>query len=307
MSDVREYYDRNTRSFLRFGKGQTRAIHRAIKTPGVRTTEEAYHVVEELILRELRRVVAHEGDLATDTRGGVAPRDGDKRPLVADLGCGVGASIDYLSHRVAARFVGITLSEVQAAIAERAIGPVHRVVAGDFTEEAPYEELLNGRLLAAAYLIESWNHASDPSSLLARITEHTQPGSILAICDDIPREHLFTPGAVTARDQRLVAEFRRGWHVKTFLPATAIAELASGFGFDLLRCEDLSGSVVLDRPRDRIVRLLAGVARRADRDPNDGSGAFRGAMWDNIRGGDALQQLEKRGLMSYQLCLFRRV
>lgn len=301
MNDVGNYYDKNTRSFLRFGKGQTRAIHRALRAPGVSTIDEAYHVVEELILQQLHRSIDASVRVETAANGELG-----QIPIVADLGCGVGASIAYLSQRLTAQFVGITLSEVQASIASATLKPVHRVVAGDFAEEPPYIGLLGDRHLSAAYLIESWNHAPDPSRLLTRIAAAMAPGGILAICDDIPREHLFASGAVTARDQRLVSEFRRGWHVKTFLPVSSITELARIHGFEPTHCEDLSGYVVLDRPRDRLVHIAAGLARSLDRQPAADRGPLRSAWWDNIRGGDALQQLEKRGLMSYQLCFFRR-
>ena len=109
MSDVREYYNGNTRAFLRFGKGRTRAIHRAIHAPGVRSLEEAYHVVDERILAMLAPVVAEH-----------AARTG-LQATIADLGCGVGASIAYLSKRIDARFVGITVSEVQASIATQTL------------------------------------------------------------------------------------------------------------------------------------------------------------------------------------------
>lgn len=300
MSDVGAYYDSNTRAFLRFGKGRTRAIHRALRAPGVRSIHEAYHVVEEMILTELETII---GD------GGVSAERSTRRPpIVADLGCGVGASIDYLSERLtaegsrSARFIGITLSEVQASLAAK----THPVVAGDFTEDEPYRELLRGEKLAAAYLVESWNHALDASRLLDRIAEHMRPGGLLAICDDIPRDTIFDERTLSTREKRLVAEFRRGWHVQTFLPVSEIAGLAREHGFEYLRCDDMSSWVVLDRPRDRLVRLAAGIARSLDRD-HRAKKRFRSPWWDNIRGGDALQQLEKLGLMSYQLCFFRRV
>lgn len=299
MSDVGTYYDSNTRSFLRFGKGRTRAIHRALRAPGVRTIHEAYHVVEEIILREIRPLLDGSED----------------PPIVADLGCGVGASIEYLTGRLAAeglrspRFVGITLSEVQASLAGESLAAgspdgAHRVIAGDFTDDAPYRELLGDALLHAAYLIESWNHAPDAAGLLDRIAAHMRPGGLLAICDDIPRDEVFRSDLISQRENRLLGEFRRGWHVKTFLPVSGIIELAGDHGFSHLRCDDLSDWVVLDRPRDRLVRVAAHIARIIDRGPRDGP--FRTPWWDNLRGGDALQQLEKRRRMSYQICFFVR-
>ena len=61
---------------------------------------------------------------------------------------------------------------------------------------------------------------------------------------------------------------------------------------------DLSAYVVVDRPRDYLLRLAAGPAAVL---------GLNSTRWQNIRGGNALQYLEKAGLMEYRLLTLRRV
>ncbi|MBV1862051.1 MAG: hypothetical protein KUG77_26760, partial [Nannocystaceae bacterium] len=52
--DVEEYYEANTKRFLRFGQGGTvGAIHRAVWGPGVQTRTEAFHHVHERLLQRV--------------------------------------------------------------------------------------------------------------------------------------------------------------------------------------------------------------------------------------------------------------
>ncbi len=297
MSEIRTYYDHNTRSFLRFGKGRTRAIHRALCTPEVTNLEEAYHAAENRILAEIERAI---------DRFGAKPRPGvnSQAPIIADLGCGVGASIAYLASRLNATIVGVTISPVQAELARDSLGPAHSIATGDFASPGTYEALLGDQNLTCAYMIESWNHAVDPQRLLETIAGIVPPGGLLAICDDFPRNRVAENVDLSKRDRGLIADFRRGWHVETFLTVDAIEELAREHGFMLERSEDLSSAVLLDRPRDRLIRVIAELARAIEK--IRGRKMFCSPWWDNIRGGDALQQLEKRGLMSYKICYLRR-
>ena len=49
-ADIRRYYDRHTRSFVRFGQGgRDGAIHRAVWGPGVTTRSAAFHYVDDRI------------------------------------------------------------------------------------------------------------------------------------------------------------------------------------------------------------------------------------------------------------------
>jgi len=320
---VSRYYDRNTRFFLRFGRGSgsTGAIHRALRAPGVRTQIEALHYVHTLIADLFVRYgTASPNDGlhgSPGVRGGGAELAGDPPealPRIADLGCGIGASMEYLARRLAARFVGVTISPVQAEIARAAIAAANErpgvprdrigVVVGDFTTA---ESLFGPGNLAGAYMIESFVHGPSAGQTLGAIATCLPPGGILVICDDIPSEELIAmpecpeERSITAsRHHRIgtwVKEFRRGWHVDTFEPESRLTAVAAEHALHLVESIDLSPYVVVDRPRDRLIRLIAGPARRL---------GARSPWWENIRGGNALQQLEKAGLMEYRLLVFRK-
>ena len=50
VADIRDYYDRHTPSFIRFGQGgRAGAIHRAVWGPGVDTRLGALHYVDDRI------------------------------------------------------------------------------------------------------------------------------------------------------------------------------------------------------------------------------------------------------------------
>ena len=314
--DVRNYYDRNTRSFLRFGRGNgaTGAIHRELWAPGVGSHIEALHYIH-------RRIAA-----AFVEAGVASPRpesrdDGNGRRTrvhLADLGCGVGAGTAWISRHLEARVSGVTLSAVQAhmgseAIARRGEARRRRIIQGDFTSSSTFGTLADWGTLDGAWMIESFNHADDAEALFRHLNGHMKSGGILAVCDDLPAPSLFerlasstsveryrrfAPEGTSRRHRRWIEEFRRGWHVHTFLSSKALETLAREHGFERYAIHDLSAYVALDRPRDLLVRLAAGPAAVL---------RLRGGVWDNIRGGNALQQLAKRGLMRYELCLFRRV
>jgi hypothetical protein len=242
----------------------------------------------------------------------------------------------WISRYVPGRYAGVTISPVQAEIAARRRTPdggtPFPVVVGSFDDPdalrratdaaavaAPTDTARAAPQLDAAYMIESFVHGRDAAATLAAIAEVMNPGGTLLVCDDLPTEELLEitrgsddanaqpkvtaeatgvrPAATVARIRRSAAEFRAGWHINTFVSASRLAEIAGNHGFLLERDVDLSAYVVVDRPRDHLLRMVAGPA------------AFLGlnsARWQNVRGGNALQYLEKAGLMEYRLLTFRR-
>ena len=100
---VRQYYDRNTLSFLETGQGGA-SIRRAVWAPGVTERSEAFRTIDRRILEAI-------------TPGA----------RVVDLGCGVGSSLLWLIERAQFDGLGVTLSGVQARhfseeIARRGLG-----------------------------------------------------------------------------------------------------------------------------------------------------------------------------------------
>ena len=286
---VDDYYDDNTQGFLRFG-GATRrtgTLHRSLALPGAaggaRSGVEAVHAVHRLLVESL---TAH-GLLES----------GEQMPLVADLGCGVGATMRWLETHAAVSTVGITVSDVQAKLARQRVGA--RVVAGSFECREDLARMAAGRSVDAAYLIEAFVHAGDADALFGAIATVCRPGSLLVIIDDFPTPRLLAGRADTAAarlNRRLARDFRHGWHIGSFYSAGGVAELAARHGWILVETTDLSPFVVTTRPRDYAARLGSWPARLLGMD---------GSFYRNIIGGSALQRLIRRRLIRYQRVVFR--
>ena len=165
QSLVQRYYDRHTAAFLRYGQGGgAGAIHRAVWGPGVENRAAAFHYVENCIADQLRAI-----------------RSAAAEPTVVDLGCGVGGSLCHLAARLPIRGVGVTLSPVQARLADeriRAAGLQDRIrcLEGDYADpglDLPAADL--------AYAIESFAHGPDPIAFFAQCARIVRPGGLLCI------------------------------------------------------------------------------------------------------------------------------
>lgn len=302
--DVAEYYNSNTLSFLRFGRGsgKTGAIHRALWGPGVTSQTAAMDFVHERIIAAVRDVGPHarlQGPSPAALRAAPQAAPHSEPLRLADLGCGVGASMERISRALDAEVSGVTVSSVQQGLAEarcRNTPRPCRVVTGDFADPEVLATLTEAGPLDGIWMIEAYNHAQDGEALLSGIASVLRPGGILAICDDFPDERLVN-GPLTPRETRRQQEFVRRWHVHTFWSPGMLIECARRHGLELVKNEDYSDYVTVDRPRDILIRAIAGPARLLN---------LNGAAWDNMRGGNALQQLSKSRLIRYGMYLFRR-
>lgn len=279
--DVREYYESNTRAFLRphRGSSSTGAIHRALWPPEVKTRIEAMHHIHHLVVAEFLKTLPQVTS-------------------IADLGCGVGASIAFLSELIQAHWTGITLSETQAALARERVPPDTTIIAGDMSDPAILDRAVhpegNWLPLDGAYMIESFAHLQETDRFLEALSVRMQPGALLLVCDDFLDHH-----PKGRRDRELVEEFREGWHVPSLMSADELATRARRHQLVIQddRCRDLSPLIRTTGVTATTVGITAAVGRRLN---------ARSPWWDNIRGGDALRRLGARGIIRYQLLVFRR-
>jgi SAM-dependent methyltransferase len=275
IADVRHYYDRHTRAFIRFGQGgREGAIHRAVWGPGVETRQQAFHYVDDRIA-DLARGLSSAGAM----------------PHLVDLGCGVGSSLCYLAERLPVRGTGITVSPLQARLAAQRIGDAglaNRVtcIEGDYCRIPPGVERAD---LACA--IESFVHAPAPRPALTAWARLVRPGGLLVICDDFRR-----PAAGDAA-ARSIDRFRRGWRINTLLSRDELRACAQAAGFEHESSVDLSAALELRRTRDRVIARLCAAAAWLTR----GAGSF-----DYLLGGSALQECLANGWIGYDFTVFRR-
>lgn len=274
-AEIRAYYDRHTRAFLRYGQGGgAGVIHRAVWGPGVTTRTQAFHYVDDLI----------KDQIAGQTTALI--------PHVVDLGCGVGATLCYLAGQLPTiRGTGVTLSPLQARIAGeriRAAGLADRLtcIEGDYTDlpaGIPPADL--------AYAIESFVHGPSPDRFFAEAARLVRPGGRLVIVDDVRRADAGPEAA------RVIDRFRQGWRVNTLLDPQELHAAAARAGFALESTIDLTPMLELRRTRDRAIGMLAAVLGFL----RPGRGRF-----GNLTGGHALQQCLARGWIGYDFTVFRR-
>ena len=277
-AQVRDYYDRHTREFVSLGEGgHLGAIHRAVWGPGTVSREDAFRYVED-------QIGLHLSSLAV--------RGGSPAPHVLDLGCGVGSSLCALAERHDIRGTGITLSPVQARLAERRINEAGlsdrlRCIEADYTEIPDDCETAD-----LAYAIESFVHGPEPERFFAQCARSIRPNGLLVICDDF-RRPVNDPIA-----ERTVRQFRRGWHINSLLQPSELRQLATTAGFEHRSTIDLTSYLELGRPRDKAIALLVGLV---------GWIPAISERLDHLVGGSALQTCLARRSVGYELAVFRRL
>lgn len=275
-AQIRRYYDRQTSAFVAFGQGGSGgAIHRAVWGPGTTNRPQAFRYVEDRIAELIGRLPPTS-----------------EAPHVVDLGCGVGGSLCYLAGRLPIRATGITLSPVQARLAEQRIREAGlsdrvRCIEGDYcdlpSEIGPAD---------LAYAIESFVHGPAPARFFTQCNQLVRPGGLLLICDDFRRST--TGPAATPTIER----FCRGWHVNALLQPGELHSLARAAGFEHDSTLDLSPYLEINRTRDRVINALLALLGwlPLDRTP-----------LCHLVGGSALQTCLARGWIGYEFALFRRL
>ncbi|MGY6411221.1 MAG: SAM-dependent methyltransferase [Alkalilacustris sp.] len=272
---LRRYYEASTARFLAVGgSGRSLAIHRGVWDADVRDAEAAADRVNARIVACLRAL------------------DRPDPERVRDLGCGVGGSLLHFARAwPTATLEGITLSPRQAAMArgfaaERGLADRIRIHCGDFLAEG-------GAPVDLAVAVESHVHAPSAAAFLRAARANLTAGGTLVVVDDM----LARPeDALTGAEARVLATFRRGWHLGHVPDADGLDTTAVAAGFRPLGGEDLTDFLRLDRWRDRALHVAAPLA--------DAAGLGRFPLFSNMIGGNALTLAYLRGMMRYRLMVF---
>ena len=270
---VTDYYDNNTRRFIRFGVGKGEyAIHRQAWGTGVSTEAEALHFAEDLIIRRMA---------------------GSGIKSVLDMGCGVGGTIRYMRDRYPAHYRGITISPVQARMAEQILGN-DAVMMGDMTDGDSLPSLFSACPHPAAIVcIEAFLHLKAGARWFHELARHTAPGDLLFIQDNF----LSNSGQRGRRDSRFIDDFTTGWKASSLLTTEEVIDAAEAAGFAILGDVNLT-PMLKSRPMQRLsIALLVALLKPL---------RIRAGWWDNFSGGNALQRCIRRGLTSYRQLVFVR-
>jgi len=283
VARVADYYDANTRRFLRFGEGSGHgAIHRCVWTPDATSTDEAADTVNRLIIERLR---------------GHVP-EGDGAGRVLDLGCGVGATMIRLARAMDVRVAGVTISRVQAEVGAR------RFAADGLSERchilcADFAALPAEPRYHAIVAIESVVHSPSLADLIPSLAARLSPGGRLILCDDWMTEK---DRGAPARE-RCLAQFRAGWRIGSLHTVAEVDAMGGRAGLRLVEDLDLTSYLRLGRPRDRVIDLVVHTTRRL---PWIAGRMVEKPFWANMIGGSALQAGLRRRWLEYRLLVLER-
>jgi ubiquinone/menaquinone biosynthesis C-methylase UbiE len=304
-NSVSQFYDDNTNLFLSLGQGTEGTIHRAVWGPGVQNRLQAMAFVDSLVMRRLQdqrqdgqgRGNINLGNINlgnVDLNGHAPFRAPRETKRVADLGCGVGASLCRIAKAMPIEGLGVTISETQVAIAQRRIAAQGlatsvRCIQGDFCALPPELEQVD-----LAFSIEAFVHAPSASDYFRECARLVRRGGLLIVCDDFISEARFRSERPAAR---WIERFSRGWvapNVKTEDEASALARAA---GFSHVETIDLSAYLEIDRIRD----YAAGILMRCF-----GWLPVKSNYWSMLYGGHALQLAIKRGWIQHLFVVWKR-
>ncbi len=281
-SIVQRYYDNNTSRFLRFGQHEgTRNIHQPLWPAHVNSVSEAVNVSNELVYKELLAVQEEFGGAELQ---------------VLDLGCGVGASVVYLAERAQerARFLGITISEVQSEFAKN-YAIKHSLSRCEFMQ-GDFLDLPSMAPVHLAYSIEAFLHATDASAYLAQVAGCLAPQGRLVIVDDFLTAR-GAHSALSSKEKGWMNDYRDHWLANSLVSEERVGELAASHGLRLVKSDDLTPLMRLGRPRDKLIgvaRTIAGPLMR------------RSLYLGSLAGGYGKQQCIKAGLVQYRHLVFER-
>jgi cyclopropane fatty-acyl-phospholipid synthase-like methyltransferase len=273
---IRTYYDQNTSFFLAFRRtSKAENIHRSLWTEGTSTLEEALNVINEYILREIVSVAP------TGVR-------------LADLGCGVGASLIYIRPRLKepAAALGLTISPTQARRARqfaKSAGLEKQVhfLEGDFIS-VPFDS----ESLDAIYSVEAIVHAQEPEKYFQEASRLLKPGGKLILVDDYQ-----TTRSLGEVEMKWLNAFMNGWHVPGVITVEEARVFARKSQLQLVKNEDLTPYLRL--------RILPGPAASALLFVGNVL-PVRHAILPSMLGSMALQQCLHMKVIKYRFLVFEK-
>jgi len=225
---VKNYYEKNTRKFLRFHRdAETKSIHQPLWKESNFTLKEAVFYANKLIQKQIENYPYK------------------KNLTIIDLGCGVGSSLFYLAENLnaTASYYGVSISETQIDIAQNTVARhrntkqttanFHFIVA-DFTQLPPTIPTID-----IAFSIEAFVHASAAEKYLAEISQYLKKGGKLILIDDFIRDGI-NRNTLDSVAQKAIADFEYGWMVNSLKTKNQLSEIAADYDLRIIEEEDLT-------------------------------------------------------------------
>jgi len=150
---------------------------------------------------------------------------------ILDVGCGFGGSSIYLADKYQATVTGLTISPVQAAMAQRAANDAN-ATAQFLVMDA--DNITLREKFDVVWSIEAISHFTNKIGFFTRATEVLKPGGTLALIDWFKQTEL-----PAARHRAYIAPIERGMLVE-LETITNYAEMIRVAGLDVTHIDDLS-------------------------------------------------------------------
>jgi cyclopropane fatty-acyl-phospholipid synthase-like methyltransferase len=274
---VRNYYDENTNLFLKFsGHNKAQNIHRTLWMENTKNLEDALNTSNSLILKEIESVTSQNA-------------------RIADLGCGVGASLFYIHPRLQnpAPALGLTLSPVQARHAQESAKRLGlqehiRFAEGDFTSVP-----LPSGSLDAAYSVEAVCHAVDPEKYFKEAGRLLRRGGKLIIVDDYQAARPFNQS-----EQKWLDAYIAGWYVPGVRTVEQTEQFANTHQLNLTKNEELTPYLRLRNLPDFLARTLLSFGEKLP---------VKHAIMPSMLGSMALQQCLYTKVVEYRFLVFEKI
>ncbi|GAB4500349.1 MAG: hypothetical protein OHK003_20180 [Anaerolineales bacterium] len=273
---VRTYYDENTNLFLKFSGSRTaQNIHRTLWMQNTKSLEDALNTTNALIKAEIETVTP-------------------QKARIADLGCGVGASLFYIHPRLQnpAPALGLTLSPVQAKLAQESahqLGLQNQIqfAEGDFTSVPLPSESLD-----AVYSVEAVCHAVNPEKYFKEAGRLLRKGGKLILVDDYQAARPFNQS-----EQKWFDAYIKGWHVPGVRTVEQTKNFANKYKLQLQKNDELTPYLRLRNLPDFLASTLLFLGEKLP---------IKHAIVPSMLGSMALQQCLYMKVAEYRLLVFEK-
>jgi len=274
---VRTYYDENTSLFLKFsGHQKAQNIHRTLWMQDTKSLEDALNTSNALIQAEIESIAP------TNAR-------------IADLGCGVGASLFYIHPRLhqPAPALGLTLSPVQARLAQESAQQLGlqkhiRFAEGDFTSVP-----LPSGSLDAVYSVEAVCHAVDPEKYFKEASRLLRKGGKLILVDDYQATRPFNK-----HEQKWLDAYIAGWYVPGVRTIKQTNQFANAHHLNLIKNDELTPHLRLRNLPDFLASTLLFFGEKLP---------IKHAIVPSMLGSMALQQCLYMKVVEYRFVVFEKM
>lgn len=276
LDTIRNYYDQNTKLFLAFNRSRKADnIHRSLWTDGAKTLEAALNVTNERIRAEIESVASTQAQ-------------------IADLGCGVGASLLHIIPRLQEPkpALGLTLSPVQARLAGQFAKQANQerqilFAEGDFTRVPHASESLD-----VIYSVEAVVHAPEPELYFREAGHLLRRGGKLILVDDYLAER-----PLLQNESKWLRAYINGWHVPGVTTVQQAKTFAEKNQMQLTKNDDLTPHLRLRNLPNALAQTLLLIGKNIP---------IKHAILPSMLGSMALQQCLHAGIIEYRMLVFVR-